>query len=170
MIALPLFATMALAGIWHGAGAQFLAFGLLHAVYLTVNHAWRIARPRVGLPPAACLALTYLSVLVGAVFFRAASLGNAADLLAGMAGLHGSSLDLPADPVVLARTGLTVAWLAGLYTIVWLLPNSQSIVARMMRPSGRPAPRLSWALGLGAALAIALLSIGGTGEFLYFQF
>jgi D-alanyl-lipoteichoic acid acyltransferase DltB (MBOAT superfamily) len=33
---------MGLAGIWHGAGLQFLIFGLLHAAYLSINHAWRI--------------------------------------------------------------------------------------------------------------------------------
>jgi len=41
LIALPLVATMFLAGVWHGAGLQFILFGLAHAVYLTVNHAWR---------------------------------------------------------------------------------------------------------------------------------
>ena len=56
---------MGLTGIWHGAGFQFLVFGLLHAMYLSVNHAWRIfvvgrkpaprarwARP--SAPPACC--------------------------------------------------------------------------------------------------------------------
>ena len=46
MVVLPIFFTMSLAGIWHGAGLQFLIFGLLHAVYLTVNHAWRTFGPK----------------------------------------------------------------------------------------------------------------------------
>ena len=33
---------MGLAGIWHGAGLQYLIFGLMHAAYLSINHAWRI--------------------------------------------------------------------------------------------------------------------------------
>lgn len=40
-VAVPTFYTMALAGIWHGAGLQYFIYGLLHAAYLTVNHAWR---------------------------------------------------------------------------------------------------------------------------------
>ena len=50
-IILPTVYTMGLAGIWHGAGFQFLVFGLLHAMYLSVNHAWRIFV--VGRKPAA---------------------------------------------------------------------------------------------------------------------
>ena len=45
MVLFPTFITMALAGIWHGSGLTFLVFGLLHAVYLIVNHAWRVLRP-----------------------------------------------------------------------------------------------------------------------------
>ncbi|CTP84858.1 MBOAT family O-acyltransferase [Xanthomonas graminis] len=51
LIVLPMVWAMGLAGIWHGAGLQFLIFGLLHAAYLAINHAWRIFV--VGRKPAA---------------------------------------------------------------------------------------------------------------------
>ena len=76
---LPTFVTMALAGIWHGSGLTFLVFGLLHAVYISVNHALACAASahRTGYAavhhrPASLL--TYLCVLVGAIMFRAPSL------------------------------------------------------------------------------------------------
>jgi alginate O-acetyltransferase complex protein AlgI len=63
--------TMGRAGICHGAGAQFVIFGLLHTIYLMVNHAWRIARPHrpYGAPPQTMehlgsVLLTYLCVLI----------------------------------------------------------------------------------------------------------
>jgi D-alanyl-lipoteichoic acid acyltransferase DltB (MBOAT superfamily) len=33
--------TMALGGLWHGAGWNFLIWGALHGVFLAVNHLWR---------------------------------------------------------------------------------------------------------------------------------
>ncbi len=44
LVAFPTITTMFLAGIWHGAGLQFIIFGILHGLYLTINHAWRIFR------------------------------------------------------------------------------------------------------------------------------
>ncbi|MGA7383719.1 MAG: MBOAT family O-acyltransferase [Methylocella sp.] len=98
-IVLPTTYTMLLAGVWHGAGPQFIVFGLLHAVYLTVNHAWRVY----GLKPpnlprrfplrfligVGQVALTFACVLVAQIFFRANSVGGALSVLSGMAGLHG---------------------------------------------------------------------------------
>ena len=46
LVAYPTMFTMLLTGIWHGAGLQFVVFGLIHGVYLTANQAWRHFRQR----------------------------------------------------------------------------------------------------------------------------
>jgi alginate O-acetyltransferase complex protein AlgI len=208
MAAAPIFVTILLAGLWHGAGATFLVFGLLHAIYLTINRACRIFRPN---PPPQTrfgvvwrVVLTYGSVLVASVFFRAPSLAAAFSMLGGMIGLHGIGPALPVPAEILSRFGNTLAafhmhgmmqpasWtdaghavsyvlsLIGLYTVVWGMPNTAQIFGGF-RPSlnevspascawlrWRPTP--VWAIAMGCATTLAALAIGGTGEFLYFQF
>lgn len=212
MIALPITVTMTLAGIWHGSGATFLVFGLLHSLYLCFNHAWRlvaentkVARDRVS-TRVVQVGLTYLCVLVASVFFRAPSVGSAMSLLAGMVGLHGSGPALPVSAAVfsgiaaapfqaVADLGLirvvagwgetasvasVLAWFAVMYGIVWIAPNTQQIFSAYApalepsRPGSFAWPRFRasapWAVVLGLAFALGFLSLGGTGEFLYFQF
>ncbi len=172
-LALPLCVTMGLAGVWHGAGWTFLVFGLLHGVYLSVNHAWRIAAPATARPGAAfSVGLTYLAVLAGAVIFRAPDLSTAFDLLTGMVGMHGMGWAIPVDGKGQGRLVLDIVWLGLLYAIVWGAPNTQEILGEAQSRASAMRWRLSlpWALGFGVAAAVGLLSIGGTGEFLYFRF
>jgi D-alanyl-lipoteichoic acid acyltransferase DltB (MBOAT superfamily) len=183
MVLLPTWVTLALAGVWHGSGATFLVFGLLHAAYLSVNHAWRLFRPR---PRGQCaaaiigrIALTYGCVLVGSVVFRAPSLWSAGQVLGAMLGLHGVSVGF-ADGVEAMRAAAQTGWIAVLYTIVWAAPNTQQIMhacgptLEAVRPGPLPwltwRISLPWAAALGCAAAIGLSALGGTGEFLYFQF
>jgi D-alanyl-lipoteichoic acid acyltransferase DltB (MBOAT superfamily) len=190
-VAVPTFATMAVAGVWHGAGAQFLVFGLLHAACLTANHAWRIWRPQavarlpLRLRHVAGVVLTYLAVLIASVFFRAGSVGDALAMLAGMAGLHPH----PAAGEARAMAGAWAGWvhqaapwiwLGALYAIVWFAPNTQEIFAAARPALDRVAPahpaRLrwrpsgGWAVAMGLAGVLAVLAMGGGGEFLYFKF
>ena len=37
---------MLISGLWHGAGYTFILWGLLHGLYLVVNHLWRQYGPR----------------------------------------------------------------------------------------------------------------------------
>jgi len=37
----PTLLTMFVSGLWHGAGYLFILWGLLHGLYLVINHAWR---------------------------------------------------------------------------------------------------------------------------------
>jgi D-alanyl-lipoteichoic acid acyltransferase DltB (MBOAT superfamily) len=150
MIMFPTFFTVILAGAWHGAGLTFLIFGLLHACYLTINHAWRSFGPRVPKEPPhpvwrwttdiAKVALTYLAVVVAQVFFRSSSPHDAVRILQGMVGcygffgpdysLHGLSPDraIPWVSTDLSTPGHHLVKLALLFFIVWSLPNSLQIL------------------------------------------
>ena len=182
LVAGPTLITMGLAGVWHGAGTQYLIFGLLHGSYITVNHAMRIFFPAPKKPApkpwavetgahAAKVLAVYVAALVGFAFFRAASTGAGFEILAGMAGLHGVGEALP-------RT--TVLQIAALFVIVWFAPNTQQIMSRYEPALGRAAvnpyrrlvwqPGAGWAFAAGTIGALGILALGGTTEFLYFQF
>jgi D-alanyl-lipoteichoic acid acyltransferase DltB (MBOAT superfamily) len=148
--------TMLLGGLWHGAGWTFVIWGSLHGFYLLVNHAWREGKSRLGWRAGGRLAslgagsLTFLTVVVGWVFFRADSYSTAVTMLLGMAGLNGVSLPTSLE----ARFGYLAGqhpWLrfSGLFplatnfdltdifvifcvgfTIVWLMPNMHQIFQR----------------------------------------
>jgi D-alanyl-lipoteichoic acid acyltransferase DltB (MBOAT superfamily) len=104
MIAFPTFTTMFLAGIWHGAGLQFIVYGVLQGIFLTTNHLWRLFHKplNVNAPHSAAkiysvlwrLTLTYFAVLLAQIAFRANNVSDALVLVAGMIGLHGSGLPL----------------------------------------------------------------------------
>jgi D-alanyl-lipoteichoic acid acyltransferase DltB (MBOAT superfamily) len=150
IVAFPTLLTMFVSGVWHGAGWQFIAFGVLHGLYLSVNHGWRALKAHRGWPaegkyPALArplsVLLTFLCVVVALVFFRAADVPAALAMLSGMAGQHGwvvdwsfydvrglhrliELLDLPrgSDPHFKLPEALAIA---ALLAAVWTLPNTQ---------------------------------------------
>lgn len=50
-VGIAIFAVFVLIGVWHGAGLNYVLFGLIHAIGVTANHYWTIALKR-GLGPA----------------------------------------------------------------------------------------------------------------------
>lgn len=104
-VVVPTMITLLLAGIWHGAGLTYIMYGVLHGTYLCINHAWRLFYPVTTLGKLTGRAavwgrtwrwtLTFLAVLVSLTFFRAASVPQAMEVLAGTVGLHGTGLPLP---------------------------------------------------------------------------
>jgi alginate O-acetyltransferase complex protein AlgI len=186
MIALPTLVSMILVGVWHGAGLQFLFFGLLHGIYITVNHAWRIFRKRRTEQPRSyfaqklrtvpAVALTMFCVVIAQVLFRADSTQSAFAMFAGMFGLHGAAL--PERSTMLA----SLVRLPVRFAIVWFLPNTQQILGLASPPAGPKwiqrlfdrffvwRPSVSWALALGIAFLMSLAWMQDTTRFLYFQF
>src|SRR5262249_11384875 len=100
LLAFPTLLTMFISGFWHGAGYLFLLWGLLHGVFLCINHAWRLVAQRwwkdkerynrVMRPIG--FVLTFTSVVFAMVLFRAPTLASAGHILKGMVGLNGIEL------------------------------------------------------------------------------
>jgi alginate O-acetyltransferase complex protein AlgI len=157
LVMFPTFFTMTIAGIWHGAGLQFLIFGLLHAIYLSINHAWQIFGPRAVEKPnrlllmtryAASVLLTYVAVLNAVIFFRADSTADAVTMIGGLLGMHGvenlqwalgqpfpyASTSLLSvslyDAIEYARIWKQPLVLAFLFAVVWAMPNAHQIMGK----------------------------------------
>jgi len=110
--------TMLVSGIWHGAGYTYVLWGLLHGVFLCINHAWRLVRTRIWsdtqlynrrMAPIGFV-LTFVSVVAAMVLFRAPSTNAAWMLWKGMTGVYG--MTLPA--AVFSRLGAAAGWLTAI--------------------------------------------------------
>jgi D-alanyl-lipoteichoic acid acyltransferase DltB (MBOAT superfamily) len=163
LLAFPTLLTMSISGIWHGAGYLFILWGVLHGVFIVVNHAWRqiaaawwrgrrLVHPWVTRP--AAIALTVLCVVASMVLFRSPTLDAATALYQGMFGMRGVALPErifaslgPLTPF-LERAGITpglgfdlpffrlAAWLIMLALIAFACPNTLRILS-LFKPALR---------------------------------
>jgi alginate O-acetyltransferase complex protein AlgI len=145
--------TMALCGLWHGAGWHYVVWGTLQGVGLVVAAVWRTKLPSV--PAVVGWAATVGFFVVTIVFFRADSLADAWHVYQGLAVL----------PDNLHPQGRNVLIAAIVCAVV--LPPSHEICRRLTE-----APRLTVAAGLAAAVALIIAVIGDreSYQFIYFQF
>jgi alginate O-acetyltransferase complex protein AlgI len=185
---LNLMVTMLLGGLWHGANYTFVVWGGLHGIYLVVNHAWRslprrarnvnaVPAIRVAAAMLASRVATFLCVSVAWVFFRAADLGAASNVLRGMLGFNGLTVQplAAAGPRLLARSfpEFAVVFLAA-GVLVWAMPNTRQITDRLERALDDPATHIFYLRIVpavaGVVLALAVLEMRQISSFLYFQF
>ncbi len=196
LLAAPLMTTMFISGLWHGAGYGFIIFGLLHGVYLTINHGWRVYAAHRWRDKAAYarwmgpvgFVLTFIAVVTAMLFFRALTVASAVDLAKGLFGLNGVASHGLAATAAAYGTDLKEAakWIAILLFIALVCPNTLQILAPYEPALGvKPAstapllggfripawgPSLPWAAAISLLAAVAIFSVGGPSEFLYWQF
>ena len=205
---LNLMVTMVLGGLWHGAGWTFVAVGRAarpipgrqSSVARVAATGWAMTVERETiLGRGTARLITFLAVVVGWVFFRAANFTDAVAILRGMAGLNGVSL--PAGiaahlgPVLGVLQGwgvaftlgggsrflLQYAWIVALLPIALFAPNTQQLLGRFQpaldfREEAPRSARLlwrpsgAWAAFIAVITAAGLLSLSRVSEFLYYQF
>jgi hypothetical protein len=199
--------TMLLGGLWHGAGWTFVLWGGIHGAYLVINHGWHLVQRRTLLNSYAGTAatrflgwaLTFVSVVIAWVFFRANSVASAMSLLEAMTGANGAVLDVRLATVLAPLSSIVTfegtgvgsfgsvrgfLWIGVLAAIAWLAPNTQQIMYRIgpaleIYPgeisAGRAKwliwkPTVSWAIAGSVVTVVALAHLTRVQEFLYFQF
>ena len=145
--------TMALCGLWHGAGWHYVLWGTLQGVAMVIAATWRRYLP--SPPPLIGWVLTIGFFIVTAVFFRAPSLDAVWNVYQGLAAI----------PTNFHPQGRNTLILAMFCAIV--LPPSHEIVRRLTE-----IPRMQVALGLAAAACLVLVALGNREnyQFVYFQF
>jgi alginate O-acetyltransferase complex protein AlgI len=193
LVAWPTLLAFLIIGVWHGAGWQFALFGLVHGIYLTINHGWRIFKKSRGwnwnndnvFLVASSVLLTLACVILGLVFFRSPDIDTAFRLVEAMVGANGVGLH-SSQLLTQRQVQLTLV----LTAIVWLLPNTQEWLRRVptglgeLRSPGwierqifalasfgwRPSRAFAVAVGLLGFLAIAKAISAAPPEFIYFNF
>jgi D-alanyl-lipoteichoic acid acyltransferase DltB (MBOAT superfamily) len=189
--------TMLLGGLWHGAGWNFLFWGLLHGILLLLHQAWqrclRVAPPFhrtwSRLQTALGVAITFCCVNLAWVLFRSADLETSLRIYRALfSSLTEFSLSFPLSLATwiglqtpgqileaFAGTRPEAAWwwiAAGLLTTM-ALPNTSQLLSYDPTPN-LPCriPRLMVGLLSGCCLWLSLkwMAVNPSTEFLYFNF
>lgn len=139
-VAAPSFVTFFVLGVWHGAGWNFVVFGVLNGAYISINEAYREwkrrrrrALKRQGKPEPKEGAverifyhvLTLACALTGNMFFRATSLREGVLITKGMWGFNGVA---PNHSLLGFFTPTFLSVLAAAALVVALFPNTQQIM------------------------------------------
>jgi alginate O-acetyltransferase complex protein AlgI len=153
---------MLLGGLWHGAAWKFVVWGGFHGAVLALERGFGRRAIYGGLPRPARIAATFLIVLVGWVFFRAADLGSAMRYLGAMAGLGepqaaaGLIGGVMHQPYYLGTVGLAAI-------ITWTCPQAWEWSRQLTMPK---------AIAAGALFvtAVTMLATQAYNPFIYFMF
>jgi D-alanyl-lipoteichoic acid acyltransferase DltB (MBOAT superfamily) len=163
-------------GVWHGAAWAFVAWGAIHGAGMVVERLVRetysLAQRRMNavIAPSIISGLGFLSttcvVLIGWVFFRAASLDKAVEVLRHIFQFgpleYGTfkTLSLPSFELV-----LTVINIASLIWMDYLLWTDSALIGRFAKST-----TLQICLGVALIYYIVFFGVFERIEFIYFQF
>jgi alginate O-acetyltransferase complex protein AlgI len=158
--------TMAIAGLWHGAGLTFIIWGIAHGAGLVINRMWQ--RTGVVLPAQLSRFFTFLFVVLAWVVFRAASIDDACHIYKAMLGLNGIYFPPWLDLGVQVRkmAGLSGVELPITLAILYVIWRYRVVVEFKSQLAADAKYQIATVL----FFVFSLFSLGSASTFLYFQF
>lgn len=165
--------TMAICGLWHGAGWTFLVWGTLHGFAVALCAYWR--RLRWPMPRALGWVLTFAFVSLSWVVFRASDLKASVRVYRSLfsvlpwtplvAWWRTSGLELVRRPLAVWSPETDSGRLALLISVLLLFTSSYSfVIARRMKPT------LTTATVGAVLLTVCVLRFSSVSHFLYYFF
>jgi D-alanyl-lipoteichoic acid acyltransferase DltB (MBOAT superfamily) len=155
--------TMVVSGLWHGAAWTFIIWGALHALYISIERFTSWPRHLRKIPGGGLIAIliTNVLVLVGWVFFRAESTGDAVQIISHMFHWGSEGEFVFNDEIRNGMVWLAVSLLIELITYFRLKPH------RLLPLKYWPAADMLYVL----MMLLACIYLRGEGNvFIYFQF
>lgn len=184
---------MVLGGLWHGAAWTFVIWGLVHGLYIAINHIFRaFFRPSSDISGRSFLraflgrSITFIAVSAAWVFFRSEEFGSAISMVQSMFGINGIDLPRTLDWGIKGNfirfEGLLnnevaditlIPFLFLLLGVVWILPNSANLLRlrhAFELPVKNPSRKIVFFCGILLFWGIKVSFESSTHEFLYFRF
>lgn len=183
-----LLVVMLLGGLWHGAGWNFMIWGLLHGCYLLIFHAFQAIKSRFShftkhmgvLSPLFTVSswlITFLSVCFAWIFFRAATWQGAINIISALIDFSNFTWQYQSD---------IDFYLLSAFFIVLFMPTTWQVM-QVYQPTITLPPNKEkiaqqgiliwqfdyrWAIVGGFLMAVIILKMiqGQPTEFIYFQF
>lgn len=176
--------TMLLGGLWHGAGWNFVIWGGLHGLFLSINHKWQqlINGKYAGniLYKFFAIGLTFSCVTIAWVFFRAEKSSSAIAMIQSMLGMNGIKSKVNSTFGSFGENGTLfgLSLLLIMTVIVFLLPNTQQFFKKYkpcLEDNFKPgrwawSPKWQYAIFMSIVSALAFFGLTQYSEFLYFNF
>lgn len=158
-------------GMWHGAGLNFIAWGLLHGIYSVVDALWKKA----GWKQYGSRMITFFAVAFAWIFFRATGLGTAVFYVARMftSGIYLNNFHSTMQELSISGIEMAVIW-AGIIVvgvIDWFCSRKKMNLPELIQEKQNAARYIIFYLLI---LAIYIFGMYGPGyhaeEFIYMQF
>lgn len=163
--------TMLIGGFWHGAGWNFILWGFIHGLALSINHFFR---ERIRLPRGWGVMLTFLFVHLAWVLFRAENLCTAKQIYKGLLMLEGVVLPVESQSYFSSSIfryqgnfhGTPCVWIALGLAIIFLFPNSNRILEKIENQKWHPLRAVLFT----SLFTISVFNCSDLSEFLYYRF
>ncbi len=150
-----IFVTFLVSGFWHGAGWNFVVWGIVNGLFVISAYMMRSANLK--LPFIIAWGLTFAGVVGTRLLFVSSSVHDAIIVFKKAISIHQFSLDHP-------YSNLTQVKFTAIGLIITLLfPNSNELRDKFR-------PRFRFAVATTVLILIALTNMGKVEKFLYFQF
>jgi len=169
VITVPPMVTMLVSGLWHGVGIQFIVWGFIHGIYLTLSAwtaNWRrrvFSKERLGravwLTDFVQIFVTFHLITAAWIFFRASSLTSARTIISKILNYKFEFASI--DPYLF---GLAVI-------LILILLIGEYLQGKDIRGWYAHRPRaLRWAIYIVSIIALLYLGVFEQANFLYAQF
>ncbi len=181
-------------GLWHGAGWNYILFGLLNGFYIVIFNIWqnfsknylKLKFKNNFLLDLFKKLLVFTLVTFSFVLFRASDMSSASEILRAMLGFNGIQFfDIFRIGEFAINTYQGVFGIIILLAVIFYFPNTQDFIFNENRSSFNAEnkmlrknknifikwkPQKIWGLIFALAFIFSIMLVSNTNEFLYFEF